>query len=97
MANREDNPRFKIIFAMFARRKEGFPSGGSWRRRRLMRGDKTEPMGRYFFTRAGTTHGSFRPDHQLTFCRFYPVAERGDSRPHFADGMRLGAAGIRSA
>ncbi len=25
-----------------------------------MRGDKTEPMGRYFFTRAGTTHGSFR-------------------------------------
>ena len=28
---------------------------------------------------------------------FYPVAERGDSRPHFAGGMRLGAAGIRRA
>ena len=36
-ANREDNPRFKIIFAMFARRKEGFPSGGKLARKRLMR------------------------------------------------------------
>ena len=28
--------------------------------------------------------------------RFYPVAERDDSRTHSAGGMRLGAAGIRS-
>ena len=32
---------FKVVFAMYARRKEGFPSGGSWRRRRLMRGDQS--------------------------------------------------------
>ena len=31
----------KVVFAMYARRKEGFPSGGSWRRRRLMRGDQS--------------------------------------------------------
>ena len=34
---------FKVIFAMYARRKKGFPSGGSWRRRRLMRGDQSAP------------------------------------------------------
>ena len=32
--------------------------------------------------RCGTTHGSFRPDHQLTFYHFYPVAERGVNRPN---------------
>ena len=29
--------------------------------------------------RSGTTQESLRFDHQLTFCRFYPVAERSDS------------------
>ena len=28
------------------------------------------------FNRCGMAHGAFRPDHQLTFCHFYPVAER---------------------
>ena len=37
---------FKVVFAMYARRKEGFPSGGSWRRRRLMRGDQSPPAQR---------------------------------------------------
>ena len=30
-ADREDIPRFKVLFALFAHRKEGFPSGGSCR------------------------------------------------------------------
>ena len=43
-ADREDIPRFKVLFALFAHRKEGFPSGGkktasSLARQRLMRGD----------------------------------------------------------
>ena len=32
--------------------------------------------------RCGTTHGSFRPNHQLTTYHFYPVAERGVNRPN---------------
>ena len=49
-ADRKGKPQHKMIFAisamfttfaMFAQRKEGFPSGGSWRRRRLMRGDQS--------------------------------------------------------
>ena len=41
MADRKGNSQCKAIFAMFARRKEGFPSGGSCRVKRLMRGDKS--------------------------------------------------------
>ena len=49
-ANRKGKPQLKDIFdissmyptfAVFAQCKEGFPSGGSWRRRRLMRGDQS--------------------------------------------------------
>ena len=40
-ANYKDEPQRKIILVMFALRKKGFPLGGSWRRRRLMRGDKS--------------------------------------------------------
>ena len=40
-ANYKDKPQRKIILVMFALRKKGFPLGGSWRRRRLMRGDKS--------------------------------------------------------
>ena len=32
--------------------------------------------------RCGTTRGSFRPNHQLTFYHFYPGAERGVNRPN---------------
>ena len=39
---------------------------------------------------------SFRPDHQLTSYRFYPVAERAPSAKIPLDGILLGAAGIRS-
>ena len=40
-ANYKDEPQRKIILVMVALRKKGFPLGGSWRRRRLMRGDKS--------------------------------------------------------
>ena len=40
-ADREDIPRFKVLFALFAHRKEGFPSGGKLSRKRLMRGDQS--------------------------------------------------------
>ena len=38
--NYKDEPQRKIILVMFALHKKGFPLGGSWRRRRLMRGDQ---------------------------------------------------------
>ena len=45
-ADRKSKPQHKMIFALFAQRKEGFPSGGRklqavCRRRRLMRGDQS--------------------------------------------------------
>ena len=40
-ASYESNQRFKAIFTLFAQCKEGFPLGGNWRHRRLMRGDKS--------------------------------------------------------
>ena len=43
-ADRKGKPQCKAIFTMFAQRTEGFPSGGSWRRRRLMRGDQSALM-----------------------------------------------------
>ena len=57
-ADRKSKPQHKMIFALFAQRKEGFPSGGRklqavCRRRRLMRGDQS--------TLSKVIHSSYAP------------------------------------
>ena len=66
----------EIVFTMFARAYKRLPLGGKLSRKRLMRGDKSALSIGCIFPPKRTTHGSFRPDHQLTSCHFYPVAER---------------------
>ena len=65
-ADRKGKPQCKAIFTMFAQRTEGFPSGGSWRRRRLMRGDKSAlSIGMYLSPQtARPAYRSARPAHK---------------------------------
>ena len=44
--NHKAKPQFKVILAMFALRKKGFPLGGELSRKRLMRGDQSPPTQR---------------------------------------------------
>ena len=69
-ADRKGKPQHKMIFAisamfttfaMFAQRKEGFPSGGSWRRRRLMRGINHRSRNAYKASRFPPTKRARQP------------------------------------
>ena len=57
----KDEAQRKIILVMFALRKKGFPLGGSWRRRRRMRGDKSV-LFRLFLSLSLIPHTAEFPD-----------------------------------
>ena len=84
-ADRKGKPQCKAIFTMFAQRTEGFPSGGSWRRRRLMRGDKSAlSIGMYLSPQtARPAYRSARPARK-TSAKPHPA-----QNPHLPDKQKL--------